>query len=185
MVSHVNEPTVFFDSCCAPDWRNGRRGALKMLCSKGRASSSLASGTTENRGGRRCGQRQSGNYKPAADGCTAPRSPPDGARRFTPERRFARHTSRLAREPAPPFCASSARMTWGGGGQPCHRPKSLSPGPAAMARPAPVSGNDEGPGSQTARPFAVVRRDAAIRRPRTPVPRRSSRRPRGARVGRS
>ena len=29
-----------------PEWRNGRRGALKMLCSKGRVGSNPTSGTT-------------------------------------------------------------------------------------------------------------------------------------------
>ena len=30
-----------------PEWRNGRRGALKMLCSKGRVGSNPTFGTTK------------------------------------------------------------------------------------------------------------------------------------------
>ena len=35
-----------FKAWYRPEWRNGRRGALKMLCSKGRVGSNPTFGTT-------------------------------------------------------------------------------------------------------------------------------------------
>src|SRR5690606_9415844 len=45
LLTHVSTLRYSFPRCCAPDWRNGRRGALKMLCPKGRVGSSPTSGT--------------------------------------------------------------------------------------------------------------------------------------------
>lgn len=36
-----------FNAWYRPEWRNGRRGALKMLCSKGRVGSNPTFGTTK------------------------------------------------------------------------------------------------------------------------------------------